>query len=120
MCGKKEYYYCVDHKALFDDAFVDLVAKRKENGEKVYARIEITTAFDEWDLEKYIERIKKLELDELVIEPSKDKNVTPYYKQLLEIQGALIEFAELIEENQKEGYQSYQFGKTYIEYRFIM
>ena len=80
--------------------------------------IELTRSFDEYDIEKYVEKILMIKPDEFHIKQATEFK-RPWYRILKEVQGALEHFATLRGENITEGYQVFDFGTTKIMYDYI-
>ena len=80
--------------------------------------VTVTDAFDEWDIERYVEHIQKLPIDVLYIALSDDDNHRLTYHKTIELNDALEHFAEYQGYNEETGCKEYQFGEMKICFKY--
>lgn len=80
--------------------------------------IKLTKGFDEYDIEKYVEKLSLIKPAMFWIEQATGIE-RPSYKALKEVQGALEHFAKLESVNKSEGYQIFDFEGINIRYDYI-
>lgn len=103
----KELKYFVQHCRIFE--FVD----------KIEIEIELNNRFDEWDIEKYVEAFKKINPDVVHICIA-NRDERPYYKQLMEVQGALEHFATLYNIDVDEQKEVFKFNGMEIVFDAVL
>lgn len=104
---EKFYLHVANLEALLSKDCSSILRAMRSRGHKVLVEMELNSDFDEWDIEKYIERFKALGLEKLVITVSQSRMNQPTYKQLKEVQGALEYFAKFEGYNENERYQKF-------------
>ena len=106
MQGK--YYIGVPNlKTLLSDEMLLIARALFSNDIEVCLEMELTDEFDEWEIEKYIQRFSELCVEKLRITVSKKRHGQPTYKQITEVQGALQHFATFDAYDEKEGCQRF-------------
>ena len=104
---EKFYLQVANLEALLSKDCSSILRAKRSRGHKVCIKMELNKEFDEWDIEKYIERFKALGIEKLVITVSQSRKNQPTYNQLKEVQGALEYFAKFEGYDENEGCQKF-------------
>ncbi len=83
-------------EALKDDEFKRMILDRKASGGTVVEVLNLSNKFDEWELEKYFQRLKELPIDQLYIVENASFDIKPSYRAHLELRDALKHFATYV------------------------
>ena len=104
---------------FLSEDFNNIVERFRESGINFLTIVvELTKGFDEYDIERYVERLSLIKPERFWIEQATGIE-RPSYKTLKEVQGALEHFAKLESVNKSEGYQIFDFEGINIRYDYI-
>ena len=103
----KFYIGVPDLKTLLSDEMLLIARALFSEDIEICLEMELNNNFDEWEIEKYIQRFKELCVEKLRITVSENRYTQPTYKQIMEVQGALHHFATFDAYDEKEGCQRF-------------
>lgn len=104
---EKYYIFVPSLEALLSDECSVIANSLWSQDLEVCLAMELNKDFDEWEIEKYVQRFSELCVERLRITVNKNRTEQPTYKQIMEVQGALEHFATFDAYDENEGCQKF-------------